>query len=435
MHHSERLQSPLLKVDGSFEQVSWSKAVAEVASRFQAIKARDGKIGIVGSTHTTNEENYVLQKIARAGLGTNHVDHHRSGDVAALLDALGDRTGALATTTDLYNSRAILVVASDLAQQHPLLAYQIRANWRHHGSHTYTVTPGPVREDGFAVRSVRVPVGEEIAGVESLRGLLKSEPELVILFGDTVNGETVRQLVAFGDSLGIPVKYVCLVDYSNSRGAMDMGLRPDLLPGYQSVAEAGLAPGMTLPEMLAAPDLDGLWVVGANPLKSRSLASGNAFVVVQDLFLTETAQRADVVLPAASAYEKSGTVTNVCGEVQHLVKALEVMGTKLDLEIFGLLAKEMGLGFEIGAADAVFEEIRGAVRGYNIALPVAGTGGAVQTKPGRGPIGLDPQPDLVQSAGDTLFTSGSLGRYCKTLNSVTERTGSLYGGKVQTSSR
>ncbi|MEN6536394.1 MAG: molybdopterin-dependent oxidoreductase, partial [Bryobacteraceae bacterium] len=419
-----------------FEQVSWSKAVTEVASRFQAIKARDGKIGIVGSTHTTNEENYVLQKMARAGLGTNHIDHHRSGDVAALLDALGDRTGALATTADLYNSRAILVVASDLAQQHPLLAYQIRANWRHHVSHTYTVTPGPVREDGFAVRSVRVPVGEEIADIESLRGLLKNEPELVILFSDAVKGETVRQLVAFGDSLGIPVKYVCLVDYSNSRGAMDMGLRPDLLPGYQSVAEAGLTPGMTLPEMLAAPDLDALWVVGANPLKSRSLASASTFVVVQDLFLTETAQRADVVFPAASTYEKSGTVTNVCGEVQHFVKALEVMGTKPDLEIFGLLAKEMGLGFEIGAADAVFEEIRGAVRGYNIALPVAGTGGAVQTKPGRGPIGLDPQPDLVHSAGDTLFTSGSLGRYCKTLNSVTERTGALYGGsKVQTSSR
>ncbi len=436
VHHDDRLHSPLLRVNGSFEPVSWAKAVAEVASRFLAIKARRGKIGIAGSTHTTNEEDYVLQKIARAGLGTNHIDHHRSGDVAALLDALGDRTGALATTADLYNSRSILVVASDLAQQHPLLAFQIRANWRHHGSRTYVVTPGPVREDGFAVRSVRVPIGEEIAGVESLRGLLKGEPGLVILFGDAVKGEAVRQLVAFGDSLGIPVKYVCLVDYSNSRGAMDMGLRPDLLPGYQSAAEAGLTPGMTLPEMLAAPDLDALWVVGANPLKSRSLTSANTFVVVQDLFLTETAQRADVVLPVASAYEKSGTVTNVCGEVQHVVKALEVMGTKPDLEIFGLLAKEMGLGFEIGAADAVFEEIRSVVRGYNVAFPVAGKGGAVQTIPGRGPIGLDPQPDLVQSAGDTLFTSGSLGRYCKTLNSVTERTGSLYGGsKVQTSSR
>ncbi len=49
----------------------------------------------------------------------------------------------------------------------------------------------------------------------------------MILFGDAIKGEAIRKLVAFGDSLGIPVKYVCLVDYSNSRGASDMGLSPD----------------------------------------------------------------------------------------------------------------------------------------------------------------------------------------------------------------
>ena len=95
--------------------------------------------------------------------------------------------------------------------------------------------------------------------------------------------------------------------------------------------------------MLAAPDLDVLWVVGANPLKDRQLAAANAFVVVQDLFLTETAQRADIVLPAACAYEKSGTVTNVCGEIQRLTRAITTMGVKPDLEIFRWLAKEMGL--------------------------------------------------------------------------------------------
>ena len=83
---------------------------------------------------------------------------------------------------------------------------------------------------------------------------------------------------------------------------------------------------MNLPEMLAATDLDVLWVVGANPLKHAALASQNAFVVVQEMFLTETAQRADVVLPAASAYEKDGTVTNVSGEVQRLKRALETHG-------------------------------------------------------------------------------------------------------------
>jgi len=74
--------------------------------------------------------------------------------------------------------------------------------------------------------------------------------------------------------------------------------------------------------MLAAQDLDALWIVGANPLKEGPLASKRAFVVVQDMFLTESAQRADIVLPAGSAYEKNGTVTNVCGEVQRLKRAV-----------------------------------------------------------------------------------------------------------------
>ncbi len=112
----------------------------------------------------------------------------------------------------------------------------------------------------------------------------------------------------FGDSLGIPVKYVCLLDYSNSRGASDMGLLPDLLPGYQSVADGGMSAGLSYDEILAAPDLNVLWVVGANPLARHELTGRDAFIVVQDLFLTETAKRANVVLPASSAYEKTGTL-------------------------------------------------------------------------------------------------------------------------------
>jgi NADH-quinone oxidoreductase subunit G len=158
-----------------------------------------------------------------------------------------------------------------------------------------------------------------------------------------------------------------------------------------------LEPGLSLPEILAAPDLDALWVVGANPLKNASLAAANAFVVVQDLFLTETARQADIVLPAASAYEKSGTITNVCGEAVKLTRAITTMGTKPDLEIFRWLARAME--FEI--ADA--------------APAQAG-----------GPDEAEARPELIHSSGDTLFTSGTLGRYSKVLGSLTEGPGGLY---------
>lgn len=420
--HPERLRAPLARVDGKLAEVSWAEALRRVAAGFHAIRERGGKIAAVGSNHTTNEENFYFQKLVRQGLGSNHIDHHRTGDVAALLDAISGRSGVLATVNDLYTTPAALVVGADLAQQHPLLAFQLRANWRHHQARIYTVTPGPVRERHYAVRSLQAAEGSEMAALEQLRDALCREKRLVILFGDCIKGPRVRELVAFGDSLGIPVQYVCLVDGSNSRGAADMGLFPHLGPGYTPLEN----PGMALPDILAAEDLDALWVVGANPLKDATLASSRAFVVVQDLFLTETAQRADVVLPAASAYEKSGTVTNVTGEVQRVQPATQVAGVKPDLEIFGLLARELGLDLGPAKPGAVFEEIRRTVRGYQVSLPVIAAGGAVQTVPCNGGVALDGRPELIRSARDTLFTSGSLGRKSKILNSVKEHPGELY---------
>jgi NADH-quinone oxidoreductase subunit G len=424
VHHEERLQSPVKRAGDRFEPISWAEALETVAGKFKEAKERSGKFGIIGSNHTTNEENYYLQKFAREGLGTSNIDHHRTGDVATLLDALSGRTNALATVGDLYTAKAILLVANDLSQQHPLLAFQVRANRRHHHAHIYVVTPGPVREDKHAVKSVRAAEGAEIEAIEGLRDQLKNEGDLVILFGDAVRGDAVGQLVAFGDSLGIAVKYVPLVDYSNSRGASDMGLIPDLLPGYEPVP----SPGLAYHEILSAPDLEVLWVVGANPLKSAAVASTGAFVVVQDLFMTETAKRADIVLPASSAYEKSGTVTNVTGEVQQLKAAAKVMGTKPDLEIMGLLQKEMGLNLGIWKPAKVLEEIRRTVRGYNVPLPILMTGGAAQTTPVNGRIPFVSRPELIHSSRDTLFTSGTLGRYSHVLSAVIEGPGSVYGG-------
>jgi NADH-quinone oxidoreductase subunit G len=193
---------------------------------------------------------------------------------------------------------------------------------------------------------------------------------------------------------------------------------PELLPGYHP----SNAPGLTLPEMLAATDLNALWVVGANPLKTATFAAKNTFLVVQDMFLTETAQKADIVLPAASAYEKNGTATNVCGEVQKLNRAASVIGAKSDLEIIGLIAKEMGAAAQMGAwlPETIYKEIQSTVPAYNIPLAMV-TIGAQQSMPVNGGVSVASRPDLVWSAQDGLFTSGTLGRYSGTLNAVMEK--------------
>jgi NADH-quinone oxidoreductase subunit G len=477
-NNPERLQAPLLRKNGKLEEVSWSEALSTVAKKFAATLQAGGSFGVIGSNRTTNEENFYLKKFAANILKTPNVDHHRTGDVTTLVDSLSGKTGKLATMADLYDRKASLVIGADLALEHPLISWQIRANYRHHQGRVYVATPNPVREDKYSVMSVRVggpavknvgdlgtipgrdagattsgpgnapvggpgvtpnaaqqrptggqamgdPVGDVhpnnvsaspadyFAALEQLRDKLKAEPELVILFNDAIKGDDVRRLVDFGESLGIPVKYVALVDYSNSRGAIDMGL----VPGDG---------GLRLDEMLKT-QLDVLWVVGANPYKGlgsggSGLGKSAGFLVVQDMFLTETAQQADVVLPAANAYEKNGTVTNTTGEVQRLKHAINTMGAKPDLEIMGFLAREMGQAAVVGpwSAQVVFEEIRKTVHGYDIPSPVLATGGAAQTMPVNGRVPVEDRPDLVYSDRNGLFSSGTLGRYSKVLNSVVE---------------
>jgi NADH-quinone oxidoreductase subunit G len=469
--HKERLLAPLVRKNGKLEETSWAEALGVVAKKFSETSAAGGSFGVIGSNHTTNEENYYLRKFATEVLKTPNLDHHRTGDVMTLIDSLSGKTGKLATMDDLYNTKASLVIGSDLALEHPLASWWIRANYRHHQGHVYVATPEPVREDKYAVQSVRVggpakknvgdlglipgrdvgattsgpgnaPVGGEgvrpnvpaggptggqatgdpvgnvpgtvtgapadyFAALEQMRDKLKAEPALVILFNDAIKGDDVRRLVEFGESLGIPVKYVALVDYSNSRGAIDMGVVPG--PG-----------GMRLHEMVAA-DLDALWVVGANPFEGGA-AKKAKFLVVQDMFLTETAQQADVVLPAANAYEKNGTVTNTTGEVQRLKKAINTMGAKPDLEIMGFIAREMGAAPTLGpwSPQVVFDEIRKNVHGYDVPVAPIVTGGAAQTMPVNGRVPVEDRPDLVRSDRNGLFSSGTLGRYSKVLNSVVE---------------
>jgi NADH-quinone oxidoreductase subunit G len=422
--HPDRLQAPLVRKNGKLEEVSWSEALTTVAKKFTQNIADGGTFGVIGSNHTTNEENFYLQRFARKVLRTNNIDHHRTGDVVTLLDALSAASegkpaasegkpntaqGKLATVADLYERKAFLILGADLALEHPLLSNQIRANFRHHQAHVYVVTPGPVREDKYATASLR---GNDY---ESLREKLQKESELVVLFDDSYRGDDIRKLVAFGGSLGIPVSYIPLVDYSNSRGAIDMGLVPELLPGYKPSGQ----PGLHVAEMIDA-NLNVLWVVGANPYKTGAKKAG--FLVVQDMFLTETAREADVVLPAACAYEKNGTITNVTGEVQRLKRAVNTMGAKPDLEIIGLIVREMDAGRSMGPwlPETITDQIRKGVPGYHVPMAALATGGAAQTMPVNGRISVENLPALVHSDHNGLFASGTLGRYSKVLHSVVE---------------
>jgi NADH-quinone oxidoreductase subunit G len=245
------------------------------------------------------------------------------------------------------------------------------------------------------------------------------------------------------------VRYMALGDYANSRGAADMGQLPDRLPGYGYLDDKAALdsfekhwgsklpakPGLTAPQMVEAAqagNLKALYVVGANPLAHfGTLGYGRGkleLLVVHEMFLTETALQADIVFPAASAYEKEGSVTNTAGEIQLLRKAGEVMGTRSDFDLLRIVShqlEKLGIGkaFHFKNPAAVFEEIRNIVPGYNVHPAGLLTGGAEPTKlqfPKNGHAPYDVPVQLIRSANDTLFTSGTLGRFCSMLQSLPE---------------
>jgi NADH-quinone oxidoreductase subunit G len=193
--------------------------------------------------------------------------------------------------------------------------------------------------------------------------------------------------------------------------------------------------GLTAPQMVEAAQsgkLSALYVMGANPLAHfGTLGVGRGkmkLLIVHELFLTETALQADIVFPAASAYEKDGSVTNTAGELQLLHKAAEVMGARTDFDLLRIVSHQLeklgvGRAFHYKNPAVVFEEVRKVVPGYDVQLGGLLIGGAEPTslqfsRNGHGAYDIPVQ--LIRSADDTLFTSGSLGRFCTMMQSLPE---------------
>src|SRR5437899_2420367 len=146
-NHEDRLTQPLIRRSGRLVPASWEQAFELIGRRFSEIRDRDGgqAIGVIGSTRTTNEENYLLQKFARVVLGTNNIDHHRTTDFPALALALHGKPTLTASMRDVYDAPAVLVIGNDPTEQHPLLAWQIRNNVRLKQARLYVVNSQPIK--------------------------------------------------------------------------------------------------------------------------------------------------------------------------------------------------------------------------------------------------------------------------------------------------
>ena len=496
-NRTDRLTKPLVRQpDGKFAEVSWDKALDFAGKKLREIREAKGgqSIGVLGSSRTTNEEAYLLQKFARTVLGTNNIDHHRTADYVSFAAALAGKTGHTASLRDTLTAPAILLLGNDPTEQHPALAWNLRSNVRLHRGRIYIANHAEIKLRRQAKAFLQIPQNgyaslvQYLAGNDSaisaddssaaFRDAIRKEESLLVVFGSEFRGRDIQALVDFG--LSLPnTKFAALGDYVNSRGAADMGLLPDLLPGYVSVSNAahfsdeyGAAlpqtAGLDLLQMFDAAqrgDLAALYVVGSNPVSRYGVdaaALKNTFLVVQDMFLTETAALADVVFPAANLYEKAGTVTNTYGDIQLVKKAADKAGVRTDFELIVRLADRMGAdpkklvpfgrgvhadmgqsrGPESGEADrhavwlaanrlepklspfdpfATLDEIQRLVPGYAVSRLELLTGTEQTEKFDLVQIQTDgSRRDLVLPAEDSLFTSGTLGRYSDMMKAIVD---------------
>ncbi len=494
----DRLTKPLVRnAAGKLEPATWEHALRTAAAKLKEIRGTQGgsSIGVIGSTATTNEENYLLQKLARTVLGTNNIDHVRTADYAAFAHALAGQEHRAAGLRAIAEAPAILLVGGNPTTEHPLLAWELRTDVRLNHARLYVANTAQIKLERQAKATLRLPsdsyaalagyLAGENAGIgdAAFREAVLAEESLTVVLGPEISGATLEALVKWG--LGREnVKFALLGDHANARGAVDMGLTPDLLPGYVPVSSPGAfaveypslpaAPGKSLPAMLDG-SLAALLVVGANPVVQHNLepaALKKTFLVVQDLFLTETAAIADVVFPAASLYEKTGTVTNTYGDLQLAKKAADRARVKPDFEILVRLADALGAdvkklvpfgkagvtadlgqsrGAQAGEADrhavwlaangleprlspfdplAVLDEIERLVPGYKLDRLNLFGGNEVSTEPGFVPVSALTSSASIAPAHDGLFSSGLLSRYSPALQQLEQHQSAMPAAAV-----
>jgi NADH-quinone oxidoreductase subunit G len=486
---SDRLTEPLVRnAEGKLVEATWEHALRVAAGKLKEIRINKGgaAIGVIGSNRTTNEENYLLQKFARTVLQTNNIDHERSADYAAFAHALAGQHGKSASLRDTATAPAILLIGGNPTEEHPLLAWNLRTNVRLNRANLYIANDKAIKLEHMAAATLRLPAGgypalpaflggsDAVIKNTAFREAVLAEESLLVVFGPEYTGAQVTELVNWGLKRG-NVSFAFLGGYANSRGAADMGLLPDLLPGYVPIAVPGAfaeypglsaKPGKTLHEIFEAAGKDeigALLVVGADPVACLGVEPAslkNTFVIVQDIFLTETAALADVVLPAASLYEKTGTVTNTYGDVQLARKAADRAGVKPDFEILVRLAGAMGAdvktlvpfgkssvtadlgqsrGAQAGEADrhavwlaanglewktspfdplAVLDEIARLVPGYAVDRVNLLSGNDVKSEQGFVPVAAIAGRGEFIPVHNGLFTSGTLGQHSTALQEL-----------------
>ncbi len=398
VHHyadaPDRLTQPLVRKNGELVESSWDEALSLVAQRLQSHK--DSVAGLSGD-RLSNEDLFLFQRLFREGLGSPHIDqaqkHLGGADVVAQVGLSKD-----SNLLGLGQGDAILVVASDMHQEAPVWWLRVKQATER-GAKLVVLNARPTRLDRYAahllpyapggavemahqlLNTARVALdGDEADALQAAAATLVQCNNLVAFYGGEGVSYEQSELLArvLGNLLLLKNEdganhagrlnngLVPVWPHNNTQGAWDMGVRPDAGPGYQPLAERGMDAAQ-IAGAVGAGDLSALYVMGSDPIGDGLLSDRGhlEFLVVQELFLTETARQADVVLPARSWAEREGTFTSGERRVQRFYPAIAPLGECLsDWQILARLGEHFGLGKPPFAAGLVFRDIADVVPQY-----------------------------------------------------------------------
>ncbi len=386
-----RLKRPLIRKNGELVEVSWSEALDFAAGKLQQYGT--AVAGLSGD-RLSNEDLFQFQKLFRKGLKSHNIDlaarRLAGGDVVA---KVGLSSGS--NLKELGKGDAIIVVASDLHEEAPVWWLRVKQA-AERGAALIVLNVRSTRLDKYASHVRHYAPGQAVDAVRQLVNFAKVEGDsngdalsaaaetaanannLVIFYGsegvDYEETAVIAQhlanllLMKNGDGhAGRPNNGLIPVwPHNNTQGAWDMGVHPAFGPGYAALETPGLN-AAAIYEGAANGEIKALFVMGADPVGDGLMADRGQleFLAVQELFLTETAQLADVVLPAQSWAEREGTFTSGERRVQRYYPAVLPIGdNKADWQILAEIGERVGLGKPAFAASLIFNEVAKAVTQY-----------------------------------------------------------------------
>lgn len=455
INHKERLKTPLIKENGQFREASWDEALNAIFRKLKKIIDEDPDlVAFLSSARCTNEDNYVLQKFARAVIGTNNIDNCAALCHGPTVSGLNLTFGSGAMTNsikDMEKADCIFIIGSNPLEQHPLIGRRILkakakgskiivADPRYtptakHADLFLPLTPGTdvallnsmmqvILKEGLedqdfirtrtrdfeklkkVIENYSPDSVEHITGISAAKienaALIYGEAEkssIVYCLGITEhimgmdNVMSLANLTMLTGNIGREGTGLNpLRGQNNVQGVCDMGALPFLYPGYKkyvldnvradteyewNCGPLNFLPGLQMVEILeAAYDgrMKAMYIMGENPvfsepetMKVKESLLNLETLIVQDIFLTETAELADFVLPATSWAEKNGTFTNTERRVQLVRKAADPPGQAMeDWRIFCQLAQVMNSSemFPYRSEEDIFEEIRSITPQY-----------------------------------------------------------------------